>query len=408
LLGGERWPEDIDDAIKTQTFRMIHLLSKHSLHKENPSKERQLALTLSKERREEFLIPLTVDSTRPSDLPWQLSDINYIPFHNWADGLRLLLKKLESCDAPRPLVDDGRRIAAETFLPTNAVLERTEILHSNCLRFERIAEIVQRFRLSRPLTTVEEEELANCWAFCKVDTLYLLAFEHPTVRLPGELTVTRAGGASWKDVDKIDGIRSIHIVSSLLKKSLVKKCIEKGLKLHRESRLVYFPQGLLEKDRIKYVGYKGRRTRLCVIGERRFASGRTRYHLALVFWVRQDVLDGFVAQVKIRLHLVDMRGQELETRLALGRRKKITKGWWNHEWLSRQIAIRSFLADGTDHILIGSVPEEQIVLATAPIQGGVPVAINEEFLKPLRAKLRAMQVEQADDDEIDEVVMEEC
>jgi hypothetical protein len=37
MLGGERWPEDIDDAIKTQTFRMLHLLSKHSLHKENPS-----------------------------------------------------------------------------------------------------------------------------------------------------------------------------------------------------------------------------------------------------------------------------------------------------------------------------------------------------------------------------------
>ena len=273
---------------------------------------------------------------------------------------------------------------------------------------KRLGELLIRIKAGKSPKCEDHPAGPDEWGVLKVSAIssgHYLPQENKM--LPSELTVTRAGGASWKDVDKIDGIRSIHIVSSLLKKSLVKKCIEKGLKLHRENRLVYFPQGLLEKDRIKYVAYKGRRTRLCVIGERRFASGRTHYHLALAFWVRQDVLDGFVAQVKIRLHLVGMRGQELETRLALGRRKKITKGWWNHEWLSRQIAIRSFLADGTDHILIGSVPEEQIVLATAPIQGGVPVAINEEFLKPLRAKLRAMQVEQADDDETDELVMEE-
>jgi hypothetical protein len=69
MLGGERWPEDIDDAIKTQTLRMLHLLSKYSLHKENPSKERQLGLTLSKEHKEDFLIPLNVDGIRPERPP---------------------------------------------------------------------------------------------------------------------------------------------------------------------------------------------------------------------------------------------------------------------------------------------------------------------------------------------------
>ncbi len=93
MLGGERWPEDIDLAIKTRTFRMLHLLSRHSLHKENPSKERQLALSISKKRSEDFLIPLDLDGTRPTDMPWQLTDITYIPFQNWATGLGQLLKK---------------------------------------------------------------------------------------------------------------------------------------------------------------------------------------------------------------------------------------------------------------------------------------------------------------------------
>jgi hypothetical protein len=47
LLGGERWPKDIDTAIKARTFRMVALLSRSSKDKPNPAKERQLALALS-------------------------------------------------------------------------------------------------------------------------------------------------------------------------------------------------------------------------------------------------------------------------------------------------------------------------------------------------------------------------
>jgi hypothetical protein len=407
LLGGERWPENVDLAIKTQTFRMIHLLSKYSLHKPNPSKERQLALTISKERNEEFLIPLNLDDTRSIDLPWQLSDITYIPFHNWGEGLGQLLKKLESCNAPRALLGEGRGIAAETFIPVGAVIKKTEILQSNCLPFEKIPTIIKRFQLSRRLSAIEEQEVGDRWAYYRVDDLRLLAFEQPPIRLPDKVIATPAGGTSWGDVDKIDGIRSTNIVSSLLKKSVIKKCIEKGLRLHRVSGLLYFPRGLLEKDRIKYVSYKGRKTWLGVVTERHFSKGIMRYHLALLFWIRRDVLDGFVAQIKIRLHLIDWAGKEIDPKIALGRRKKITRNWWNSQWLSRQIALRSFLADGTDSILIGDVPEEQVVLSTVPILGEVPIAINEEFLKPLRLELSTIQIDELETDEDDEVGVED-
>src|SRR5258705_12055302 len=63
MLGGEPWPQDIDVAIKERTFRMLALLSTHSIKKPNPSKERTLALSISKTREiPDFLIPLKVDS----------------------------------------------------------------------------------------------------------------------------------------------------------------------------------------------------------------------------------------------------------------------------------------------------------------------------------------------------------
>jgi hypothetical protein len=112
MLGGERWPEDIDKAIKNQTFRMPHLLSKYSLSKEGPAKERQLALSISKEREEDFLIPLKVYGLANSELPWRLSDINMIACENWANGLKQLLKKLSEAECPKPLMVVGKGIAA--------------------------------------------------------------------------------------------------------------------------------------------------------------------------------------------------------------------------------------------------------------------------------------------------------
>src|ERR1700686_270658 len=80
LLGGESYPSDIDAAIKNRTFRFIAVLSRHSLAKPNPLKERTLALGLAKERKENFLIPLNVDGSSPTDIGWMLSDLTFIPF----------------------------------------------------------------------------------------------------------------------------------------------------------------------------------------------------------------------------------------------------------------------------------------------------------------------------------------
>lgn len=119
------------------------------------------------------------------------------------------------------------------------------------------------------------------------------------------------------------------------------------------------------------------------------------------------MVEGFVAVTKIHLHLVGKTGQTLETPAAIEKRKKIARSWWNHEWLSRQMAIRSFLADGGEEIVIGGgESKEQIVIAASPIEAYVPVAINEEFLRPLGVTLRAMHPEEVDTGEEDESARE--
>ncbi len=48
LYGGERWTNEIDIAIKQRSFRFLGLLSRYSLNKPNPSKERITALALGR------------------------------------------------------------------------------------------------------------------------------------------------------------------------------------------------------------------------------------------------------------------------------------------------------------------------------------------------------------------------
>src|SRR4051812_37408988 len=66
LLGGESWVKDVDLAIKERSFRVVAILSKASVDKPNPRKERTLALQISKDRKiEDFLITVNLDGSKP-------------------------------------------------------------------------------------------------------------------------------------------------------------------------------------------------------------------------------------------------------------------------------------------------------------------------------------------------------
>jgi len=54
LLGGESYPEDIDNAIKNRTFRFLGLVSHASLRKPNPRKERTTAHNIARERQVDY------------------------------------------------------------------------------------------------------------------------------------------------------------------------------------------------------------------------------------------------------------------------------------------------------------------------------------------------------------------
>lgn len=388
MLGGESFPKVIDQAIKTRTFRLIALLSRHSLAKPNPLKERTLALAISRRQNIDFMIPLNVDGLKPDELEWDYTDLTYIPFQDWAAGLEMLLKKLRSIDAPRPLtVEQGRQFVAETFLPQHVLLDQEETLYSNCFSFERIPErlSVIEWTGSRPLRLLDQ--LPSAWSRYEVSEKRVIAFGPPPRDIPRKRYQIIAE-KEWRQIDAIEGAPSRDIVSNLLKQAFSETLLQWRLKRDPATGLIYFPKGSFPKNKVKYQGRNGRKTWIAVVGEKKFRGRLYRYHLAPDFQIRQDLGPDFVAQLKIRLFLTDLTGKPLAPVAAIPRRKHATSSWFNQQWLNRVWALASFLARNRSQIVLLD-RNDPVVLRATPISGNVSVSIAESELRILRKEIEA-------------------
>jgi len=387
ILGGEKWPDDVDAAIRNETFRMLHLVSKHSLRKPNPKKERELALQLERTRGVEILIPLNVDGTKPSDLPWRIVDVAYIPFQNWATGLAQLLKKLRSVNAPRPVEDTGREIAGSAFLVRSPITEGGEELVSNVFPFTSVPKALRHFRLLPELAREHAWPLQKTWAFRNLGGRGALAFTAPPAPLPKGLSAEETARTAWQEGETVEGVLAEHLVSELLAKSLELHCRMRGLLMDPGGRGFYFPFGLLPNNKLFFEGWGGMRSTVLVCGYRTFGGRKYRYHMGPWFRVRRDMGSGFVAQLRLRVHLADHHGTPLEKRAAVARRKKIGSAWWNGQWLSRQLAVMSFLTGEQAEVRVGQDPESQVVLGAWPMHRSVARGIDETLLETIGAPL---------------------
>ena len=381
LLGGESYPRDIDKAIKERTFRLLALLSRHSISKPNPVKERTLALNIAKERGVDFLIPLNVDGLLPTELDWMTSDLTFVPFHaGWAAGLRQLLKKLASVDAPRSNVD-GNQAIREWLTDNELVVQKPESIWTNLIEVIELPTKLIRLHRSAP-----DGSWPVDWPLYRKDERVAWVFVPP----PGiaGLSNVRVTEVDWNAQRFDQDVRLSNVVTNLVKQHLVRHAMSKGMVRSPDGRDLYFPFGLLPKNRLNYRGYRGKQTWVQAVGERTFrqqAGVREKcgYHLALVFRPMLQAFEEPVVQIQIRLHLTNSDGSALDPAKALRRRKAICKHWWNHEWLSRLMGVAQWLSEGTDGLCLADTPSGRLVVSSVPVQLTAQRGIDEKHLGPV-------------------------
>ena len=383
LLGGESYPRDIDRAIKDQAFRMLAVMSRHSVNKPNPLKERTLGLNLARERGEEFLIPLNLDGLSASELPWMVSDLTYVPFYNsWAEGLAQLLKKLRSVDAPQPLAN-GKEAVSTWLAEKDSVSHAPERLWTNLLEIQALPTTLLRLTLAQPVP----DGVAVRWPHYRESDTVLWAFEGPEVN--GALELDDVDAVDWSEDDHGgSGLRLNNVVTALLKRHLRHVCVSRGLRESPDRRYLYFPPDLLPDNRLIYTGYDGRQTWIQAVGDRSIRLSRDqrehyRYHLSPSFTVELFRYGTPMIEYRTRLYLTDLDGKPLPGPRIPRRRKNVTRGWWNHQWVCRLLAIAGWLADGRDEISLSRTKPGLLALAARPLALAATAGIDELSLGPL-------------------------
>jgi len=377
LLGGESYPRDIDKAMKEKTFRVLALLSHNSINKDNPVKERTMALNIGKERGIDFLIPLNVDGLKPTELDWMTGDITYIPFYKgWANGFSHLLKKLDSINAPRP-VKNGREIAARVYLNHMTLKNEKEVVYSNCIMVKRIPDELLMLRFKNELSPHEQEVLRDTWAFYPIDNRHVYAFLPPPH--PDLFRYIEIDRIDWKNNETISGIFTKNIIKNLLKNSLYVKCLQMGLR-RSEVGLIYFPFGLFENENLLFRSYTGRGNRFKVAGERHFPY-EFRYHLSPSFRIK-NIGDDFIAQIFINFYITELSGFPIDSKRAVTRHKALRKTLYNNDFLIRCMGICEYLSNDNMEIIIGD-DDGKIIFDGRLIAFDSPVSIDESRVKEI-------------------------
>lgn len=386
LLGGEPYPSRIDEAIKTRTFRFLALLSHSSIHKENPTKERTLALSLGRKRKEDFLIPLNIDGLDATELDWMTSDLTFIPFRDdWAGGLHQLLRKLERLNAPKLATGLGSTAARNALVRPTDVVEEPETLSTNLFPVLSWPEVLHQYQFNRSVTSADLLALSERWTFhfvapsSHLEPGWAFAFEPPPPRGTGSIRPLSKGGCVWDETESVRGIPVWNLVKPLVRETIYRKCVTMGLEESRDGSYVYFPASLVEKNKIHYRSSGGRRVPVTVTGERLFRGrDRFRYHLGLHFDILRLPGGAPFAKLGIRVRITDVEGEDLPTVSALARRKSLTRNWYNHEFRVRTLAVALFLSDEGADLVCGDT--QPLVLASRPLECTADVRIDEASL----------------------------
>ncbi len=402
-LGGEPWPETIEETIKARTFRTLALVSDASLRKKKPALERMLAQRVVRQQNiPDFLIPLKLDGSETDPL---LDMASAISFENgWINGWKTLRKELDAIHAPRSL-DNGSALAALNFAPGRDLVNGTgERLFTNLIRVKSFSNVLRVFQAADDMEADEWEALEQAWTFHAITRDMLVALIPQPPEFSDRIRPTR----EILDCSKPGVFRHNRVqdlAAAVILQALARRLAMAGCSRHPVFKNVFFlSETMAENGHLEYAGFDGKNCRMPIrdkVAFRRLGETEINFHN---FAFRLGVVRGadlsWYVQITPAVMFFDARGQAVDDKSALPRLRRLRRTWGNGEWLNRVLAAA--------HVVTGEPPAgvNDPVFEPGPVRLESPAGLEESILgsgaTTARAELPAQEFE------LDEMEMEEA
>lgn len=425
LLGGEKFWDDITDAVENYTFRFLFSSTLHSNQKQGTLRELNMALkTEGNTRIKDFIIPLKVDQFPFASTQDSIKDRNFVRFdENWAAGLAQLLKLLERENAPRnPL--SGPSCVGEWYknsLDQNRkVVVTNERCYSNWFKIQ-LPKSIRIHQTALPADTLQAltYRLSFPHRIYGSNIIAFAAYHEVAECLGGEVKISAtseieakefmgSGSADWG----IAPLDASNILNDIVRQAWELTMIRQGMKSYELAsglKAYFFKKGHLEKDKAYFTAMGKRRTYRQMVGNKskrnmegqKLLDGHWHYAISA-----SPQLTPFPRLV-LRHHVVFTDDGETpwdNANKMHKARRGVCKNWWNREWRDRLFAFCSVIGNGQKELLLSVGQNESIKLSTVPISFTSPwsyyedgaVGLNEE------ADVELIEDEIEDDDDPEE------
>ena len=396
LFGGEKFWDDIEDAISNFTCKFIIVITRTSLSKPGVIREIEYAIeTENTHKISNFIVPIIIDDSSFSSQPFGFSDRNIIPFRDgWADGFGRLIERFTRDEVPKSnnVTSNLGEYINDFINPESTLIEQPDVAVTNWLNVERFPEVLNFYRLPINSNKFKSRfssfpfpwfEYSNKFvSFCKISDMNKSL--HDWERASADLTldvgaVLNGGSTNYPDFNKSEVIKKLNFI---LSNAWSKAMREKGLHcytLANGKEAYFFPDSDEHSGQLTFPDIHG------VSRRRKLVGFSTKNNAFWHFAIEVKAMFGYQPKICLIPHVVfseDGKNPLTDKSKMHRLRRGFCKNWWNDRWRDMLLTYLYHVSSGNDSIDIPVGSDTSIILSARPVILKSPVSINLDEITP--------------------------
>lgn len=392
LFGAELFWDDIEDAIKNHSMKVIVVLSEIAQQKGGVLDEISVAVGIERtEQIERFVVPIKIDDLSFNDIKPNLIRKNIIDFNNkWAEGFNSLIKVLERDNVPKCNAQSNLEISMwieQMLSSSQKLVPNIQPLLSNWVKFKKLPKTLNFYRvpieaklirdqfIDSPFSVYPFKDMAVTFATANDIKKYLpFGYEASLIYSP---TLESVISSQPFSTEKIEWNEISNMFYFLIRTSWDKEMKSRGLLPYEMSngKLAWFfakQDGDIPYTNFVDIDNRNRKKKLIGYSDK--------YKVFWHFAIQVVPIIGKEFKLTLKPHVVfTLDGKSpLDDHKKMHRlRRSFCRSWWNDRWRGLILAYLAALSIDEQVIPLDAGSEQTMGLESQPIIYESPVSLEE-------------------------------